>query len=478
MNNGDIYRQAISVAIDAGHGGTDPGAVYGNYKEKDFNLEAANYMYNRLKELGIPTSITRSTDETLSRQERINRIMNAFGNNKNVILVANHINAGGGEGAEVVYALRSNDTLAKNVLEEIGKEGQIIRKYYQRRLPSDTSKDYYYIMRDTGNVTPILVEYGFIDNPKDLNKLQTNLLNYAEAVIRGIAKTYNLPYTPPRTTSENTYIVKAGDSLYAIAQKYNTTVDELKVLNNLTSNILQIGQILKIPSLTPPPQKPEEYIVYTVEKGDSLYAIAKKFNTTVDDIVTYNQLATTLLSIGQQLLIPTTEAVTPPTPPVVTKTYTVQKGDSLWKIANNFGISVSDLISANNLTNNTLQIGQILNIPVKEELEEEEEEEIIESPSNIEYVVKSGDSLYSIAKRYGVTVDELKSLNKLTSNLLFIGQRLLIPTTENYTTYSVKSGDSLYAIARKYNTTVDELKRVNNLTSDVLKIGQVLIIPR
>ena len=79
------------------HGGNDPGAVSGNLREKDFNLEAANYMYQRFRELGIPVYITSSTDETLDRETRINRINNAFGNDSQVILLSNHINAGGGD---------------------------------------------------------------------------------------------------------------------------------------------------------------------------------------------------------------------------------------------------------------------------------------------------------------------------------------------------------------------------------------------
>lgn len=94
MNN-EIRK---NVVIDAGHGGNDPGAVDGNILEKNLNLKAAQYMYKRLQELGIPTTIVRNTDETLNREERINRILNAYGNNKNTILVSNHMNAGGGDG--------------------------------------------------------------------------------------------------------------------------------------------------------------------------------------------------------------------------------------------------------------------------------------------------------------------------------------------------------------------------------------------
>lgn len=89
------------IIVDAGHGGEDPGAVSGNLKEKDFNLKAANYMYNRFKELGVPVAITRDSDVTLTRQERLNTMTNTFGTSPNVIILANHINSGGAKGKNV-----------------------------------------------------------------------------------------------------------------------------------------------------------------------------------------------------------------------------------------------------------------------------------------------------------------------------------------------------------------------------------------
>ena len=90
-------NEKYRIVVDAGHGGNDPGAVSGNLKEKDLNLQAANYMYSRFKELGVPVTITRDTDKTLTRNERLNIMRNTFGNDPNVIVLSNHINAGGGE---------------------------------------------------------------------------------------------------------------------------------------------------------------------------------------------------------------------------------------------------------------------------------------------------------------------------------------------------------------------------------------------
>ena len=150
-------RKITGVVVDSGHGGSDPGAVSGNLKEKDFNLEAANYMTKRLKELGIPVVSVKTTDEDISKTERLKKANEAFNGDPNAILISNHINSGGGEGAEIVYALRNDDTLASIALENIGDAGQKMRKIYQRRLPEDPSKDYYYIIRETTPMQSLLV---------------------------------------------------------------------------------------------------------------------------------------------------------------------------------------------------------------------------------------------------------------------------------------------------------------------------------
>ena len=459
MNNNED-RAVRKVIIDPGHGGTDSGATGNNLLEKDYNLLISKYMYDRFKQLGIPVAITRDSDTTLSPTDRVNTILNKFGNSSDTILISNHVNSGGGEGAEVIYALRNKDTLARRILENIGAAGQETRKYYQRRLPSDTSKDYYFIHRNTGNLEPLIVEYGFIDDTKDVEFLKENYKELAEAVISAVANYIGVPYTPPEGITTNTYVVQKGDSLYSIANKLGTTVSELKKENNLTTNTLQIGEVLRIP--TKEIYEGEEN-VYIVQKGDTLYSIAAANNTTVDELKKANNLTSNILSTGQLLKIPS--ALLPES------TYIVKKGDSLYSIANKYNTTIDELKRINNLTSNILSIGQVLKLPSDKVSDIEKEE------NTISYTVQKGDSLYSIARKYSTTIDKIKDLNNLTTNLLSIGQVLLIPTDTNLeTTYTVQKGDSLYSIAKKYDTTVDRLKQLNNLKSNLLSIGQILIV--
>ena len=244
----------LKVVVDAGHGGDDSGAVSSNgVREKDLTLQIARYMYDEFRKKGVDATLIRSTDETISPSERVRRILAAYGDNPNVIVISNHINAAGSdiqgaEGAEVIYALRNNDKLASNILQALGNAGQKMRKFYQRRLPSNPSRDYYFIHRETGNNTqPVIVEYGFIDNPTDLLKLQNNYKKYVDAVVDAVITTANGGTVSSLPLGDNYYIVKSGDSLWSISNRYGVSVNDIKSLNNLTSNNLSIGQVLEIP---------------------------------------------------------------------------------------------------------------------------------------------------------------------------------------------------------------------------------------
>ena len=268
------------------------------------------------------------------------------------------------------------------------------------------------------------------------------------------------------------YTVKAGDTLWGISNQYGVSVTELAQLNNVTAETLKVGQLLKIPTDTG--TNPDNMFMYTVKKGDTLWSIARVYGTSVDQIKKLNYFTSNDLYVGQVIRIP--EIYTKEEDMYVPQfiNYTVKKGDNLYSIARQYNISIDTLINDNALKTNTLSVGQNLkirteNIEIVEEcFGEEYTPEITKT-----YIVKRGDSLYSIAKAYNTSVSEIKNLNNLTSNTLNIGQILKMPSTN---TYVVQKGDSLYSIAKKYNTTVDNLKKNNNLTTNNLYIGQVLRI--
>jgi len=198
----------------------------------------------------------------------------------------------------------------------------------------------------------------------------------------------------------DTYQVKSGDTLYSIANKLDTTVSELKQINNLSTNLLKVGQILKIPTKFVDVGDTE---LYQVKNGDTLYSIAKKYNITVNELKQLNDIINDDLSVGQLLTVPS-------------------------------GLSLVN-----------------------------------------SYIVSQGDTLYSIAKKFDISVNKLKEYNNLSSNLLNVGQKILIPLG-NDTTYVVKSGDTIYSIAREFNTTVDKIKELNNLDNNIISVGQILIV--
>lgn len=330
------------IVVDAGHGGIDSGAVGNGIIEKDLTLKISKYIYDRLKELGLDVKLVRDSDETLSPSERVNRVLNSFGNSSDVIVLSNHINAGGGDGAEVIYALRNKDTLSNLILSELKNAGQNIRKSYQRTLPTDKTKDYYFMQRNTGNTESITIEYGFLDGKgDDVNQLKNNWQEYAEAVVKAVIEYLNLTYIP---VNNNYYTVKSGDTLWSIAKRFNTTVSDLKDENGLTNSLLSIGQVLKIPK-----EDVKNDNIYIVQQGDTLYKIAKNYDTSVNELLKINNLLSTNLSIGQKLVI---------TP----STYVVKSGDTLWGIARLFNTTVNDLKEINNITSDILSIGQVLKI--------------------------------------------------------------------------------------------------------------------
>lgn len=391
---------AYKVAIDSSNSSENKNGIV----EKDFTFTIAKYINERLNNIGIENFLVDENNTGLTDEEKVNIIKNKYGNGNNIIVISNRLNKGGKNGAEIMYPLRNNSKLASLIASNLEDAGQTVLKYYQLRNNSDTSKDDDYLIRNTANNLTIVIDYGYIDNTSDANFLKNNYEKLAEAVVKSIANYAGVSYSP--ANMEGYYIVKKGDSLWSIASKNNTTVDNIKKLNNLSSNNLSVGQVLKL-SYDTENEDIKESNIYTVKKGDSLWLIANKYGTTVDELKNANNLKSTTLSIGQTLIIPEKKESTSKI------SYVVKKGDSLWLIANKYDTTVEKIKSTNNLKGNTLSIGQVLVIPSSSEF--------------ITYTVKKGDSLWLIANKYNTTVDNIKKLNNLSSNNLQINQKLILP---------------------------------------------------
>ena len=298
------------------------------------------------------------------------------------------------------------------------------------------------------------------------------------------------------------YKVQKGETLSSISKKYNITEEELKASNNLKSNTLRSGQSLQIaqvatPASAVPSNKVEleaKSVSYKVKKGETLSSISKKYHITEDELKAMNNLKSSAIRFGQELKVNQPLEVASANngskntkaDPVVA-TYKVKKGETLSDIAEKNNVSVADIKSLNNLHSSSIRPGQQLQLVSKDV--QPEQEAIAKTEKTIVHKVESGESLYLIAKRYNVSIDDLKRLNNLDGAKLKPGQSLSVnmpvensnSTAEKKTvkpkiTHKVKSGESFYSLAKKYGCSVNDIKEWNSKPDNKLNPGDKIII--
>ncbi|ERJ11292.1 LysM peptidoglycan-binding domain-containing protein, partial [Haloplasma contractile] len=322
-----------------------------------------------------------------------------------------------------------------------------------------------------------------IDAIRQANNLTTDELS--------IGQLLDIPETTTNQQVVTTsYTVQAGDNLWSISRAYNVSIDAIRQANNLTTDELSIGQLLDIPEITTNQQTATTS--YTVQPGDNLSVIASTYNVTVNDLMNTNQLSTDVLQIGQVLEIPQEATVTPGVNQAIeaeTVNYTVQPGDSLWTIANQYNVTVDALKQANNITTDTIVVGDTLTVPHIEEVLEHNETKLVAEAGvkDILYRVQRDDTIESIAYAHNLTPERIIEANNLVSDNIVPNQALIIPlatdasqeraSTVNPITYTVQSGDDLWKIAKRHAVSIDDIREANNLTTDSLDIGQNLVIP-
>ena len=233
------------------------------------------------------------------------------------------------------------------------------------------------------------------------------------------------------------YVVKKGGSLTSIADGFGISVSDLKNANGLSSDEVRIGMKLIIPDSKIPmrivrvsPNLNETYN-YVVKKGDTLSIIASKYRVSVKDLKSVNNLKSNEVEIGMKLIIPDSQIpmrVVRVSPNLnETNSYVVKKGDNLSRIASRYRVSVKDLKNANSMKGDKVTVGMRLVIP-NSTLSKNVEPKTPVISDNSKYIVQKADSISSIAKRYGVSQVELKRANNIKGNTINSGQLLKVPT--------------------------------------------------
>lgn len=266
-------------------------------------------------------------------------------------------------------------------------ERSSIMEYFQKyeiRKISSSKKEYELILYMNDQLTEFAEEFGNETKVKEniiisarqmvIERYPNIHISVVKVLIGGMvvasipltANTSSAEAAGTITTSQVTqsdsvyYQVQPGDTLWNLAMKYNSSIENIKKANQLTSDVLQLNQQLIIPKA-----------FHTVGTGDYLSVLAKQYGTTIEAIKQANQLKNDTTILGQTLIIPMNihRSETPTSSPQETKSnsYTVVAGDSLWAIANRFGTTVDKIKSLNNLINDILRVGQVLTIPTSEE---------------------------------------------------------------------------------------------------------------
>lgn len=262
------------------------------------------------------------------------------------------------------------------------------------------------------------------------------------------------------------YAVKSGDTLYKLAKMYNTTVEEILELNpDLDPYNVQIGEKICIPE-DKPEDCPKGTFSYKIKSGDTLYQLAKKYDTTVEEILEVNpDINPYNLQVGQEICIPKQKEPQD----CDGMYYVVRPGDTLYLIAQKYGISVEEILEANpNVDPYNLQIGQLICVPKKEKPKPKP------CPGGHMYKIRKGDSLTSILMKFNISIMDLKEGNpNIDLDNLKAGQEICIlphkdrgcPCPYGSNPYIIKKSDNpgdkavVVVLAKKFNTSVDHIMK-------------------
>ena len=494
----------VVIAIDAGHGGEDPGASGRYSKEKNITLKIAKRLQKRInKQKGMRAFLTRKGDYYLSLTKRteiaVKENADFF-----VSLHADGFTSSQPSGASVwVSSDRRSNRTANKLMRDQEKESRRIGGGHSTLLSNLVSGENVandvnlqmmllgmakskrselayirggFVLKEVKKVTKlhkkrpqkaslavlrmpyfpsILVEAGFITNHREEKLLNSGKFQQkiANAVFKGIYNFYS-DYPPPHTVFYKNqgmirHTVRSGESLSIIASNYSVSQSKLKSLNKLKSSKLHIGQVIKIPAN---------------------YQVSTQYKPAPN----HRAIQAPQKNKSQQRKNPLI--------------HTVKRGESLSVIAHRYGYISADLIKLNKLKRTSVQVGQKLKIPTTKVSPEPVKMAKAKSKT-ITHTVKRGESLSVIARRYGKTSAQLTSFNKLRSTSLAVGQKIKIPNVSGSyrpssvakkqleIVHTVKRGQTLSLIGSFYGRSARELITYNHLKKASVWVGQKIKVP-
>ena len=415
-------QQPILIAIDAGHGGEDPGAIgYRGSKEKEITLAIAKRLkaiidqdprYNSLlvrtgdyyiklhrrreiaKEKNADMFISIHADAftqssasgfsvfALSQRGATSAMASALATKENASDLIGGVSLADKD--EVLAKVLVDLSMTNTINESVNLGGRVINELGKLgKLHSKRVEQAGFAVLKSPDMPSILIETGFITNPNEESKLRSN--SYQDQLARGVYAAINeyfeqTPYynvatyqspaieNSPTTNSsitrlntsnsfDATHIVERGDSLSEIAERYGTSLSELKRVNGLRSNVAVLGARLKVPGVSSSARNVVPS-VHTVKRGESLSEISIRYNIKISALKSANNLSNNTVYVGQKIKIPSGAQVT-----TAPRKHTVKRGDTLSEIAEHYGSSISNIMQANNMRSRTVLLGQTLTIP-------------------------------------------------------------------------------------------------------------------
>ncbi len=481
-------RRNILIVIDAGHGGEDPGAIGPKrVKEKDVVLDIAKKLAAKIDQTeGYSAKLTRTNDyyvplrkrRDFARKHRADLFVSIHADafktpdakgasvfalsrrgatSETARFLARKENDADLIGGVGDVSLSDKDDILKGVLVDLSMTATLgssldAGKHILREMDSiahlhkSSVEQAGFLVLKSPDVPSLLVETGFISNPKEAKKLSTSDYRnkMAQSIYTGIRGFFEK--NPPAGTyiawKQNggkiediaSHKVISGDTLSDIALRYNVTISELKRINNLKGNSINIGQVLKLRDVSPKtePQQLATVTTHKVSSGETLSGIALRYDLSIVELKEMNGMIRNTINVGQILKVKKVEkvsevarvpeAVTSPSVDALPESHKVTNGETLSGIALRYGLSIAEIKKINQLESSAIRVGQVLKLS--------NVELSATVPKSHIHKVASGETLSEIALRYSSSVNAIKKENKLDGSGIRIGQTLIVPVVE------------------------------------------------